>query len=223
MNRSRPRPTKTEQRPDDTGRIFARPELGPRPTAGSLERAGTRAPAPASRAAYPQRVTVARPPSLTEREEKVRRILLKELGGLNENLNATNGLSYVEKKRLAETLDVTYLEREIERMKRDLRFAPLLQRGIVVLLSVATAALTVAIARQASLVPLIALLGLPAILWSAFKSTQALRRRLYIFEALHALSDADESDVVLSRAVEDADRLIAEVTQRALKLESRGA
>jgi hypothetical protein len=219
MSRTRPRPTQTEPQLDDPSRVFPRAELKPRPTIESVERLETRPPEAAPEAVYPQRVSVTRAPALTEREEKVRRILLKELGGLNLNTIGADGLSYVERQKLLKTLDVGYLESEIASLRSRLRTLDWLPWVTSVGAGIYSA-VNVASLGPVYGIGLMVLVTAAAFGWGV-SARKAVRRRLYIFEALHALSDADETDVVLSRAVEDADRLISEVTRRALAAERR--
>ncbi len=56
---------------------------------------------------------------------------------------------------------------------------------------------------------------------ASVRQRDALRRKLYIYEALRALSDADELDVVLSRAAEQADALIARIVDAELAAAER--
>ncbi len=225
MSRARRTPLtrlREEDHDDAIDRIFPRATLKPRPTAQPLQKQNAQPPVVRKEEqAYPQRIAISRPPALTEREEKVRRILLKELGGLSET--GVGGLSYVEKQRLEQTLDVEYLDREIAKMKRLLgqmkRWGPWMGVGIALL----AGALSVPMLMDGEpawvvLLCAFSILISPLSLVFGYRGT---RRRLYIFEALRALSDADEMDVVLDRVTLDADRLISEITHHALAAESK--
>jgi hypothetical protein len=54
-----------------------------------------------------------------------------------------------------------------------------------------------------------------------FVQRNSLRRKLFIYEALRELSDADEIDVILDRASREADQLIEQIVQRELEIERR--
>ncbi len=225
MSRTRRTTSSTQPREDEhddaLDRVFPRATLKPRPTAQSVQkREAQPPPVREEKRAYPQRVAVSRPPALTEREEKVRRILLKELGGLNASTNGADGLSYVERQKLEKTLDVDYLDAEIKKVEGQLKHVGWFKNGIIILSIVSVLAIVFALYSGADLSSLIAVLSLPMSLWAGFATLKALQRRLFILEALRALSDADEMDVVLDRVTLDADRLISEITQRALSAES---
>ncbi len=169
---------------------------------------------------YLQGDAVNHQPALTEREEKVRRILLKELDGMNPT--GVRGLRRLEKERLHQTLDVGYLDREIARMDKRLgqmkRWLPWTAVGLTFYLMASNISQIshgspwwTLLMQSVSVVAAVSLM---------LFNIRAIRRRLCIFEALRTLSDADEMDVVLDRATLDTDRLISEITHRAFAIES---
>jgi hypothetical protein len=168
-------------------------------------------------------------PALTAREERVRRLLMRELDGLNRKLQVPTK-SWAEKKEregLAR-LDVAYIDREIAKMRRDLDhpwglrvllLVPMVILGVVLGASTADPDFTSPwghVLNAGIFAFNAAITG-----WAYWQKTEALRRKLYIYEALRALSDADELDVVLSRATEQADRLIEAITARELETSRR--
>ncbi len=207
---------------DALDRVFPRATLKPCPTVESVQQREAQPPVVAKeKRDYPQRVAVSRPPALTEREEKVRRILLKELGGLNTNTLGSAGLSYVERQRLEKTLDAAYLDAEIAKSRKILRGMDIV-KPVALLASVVLVIVCGAMIAGGSTwwSALTTVLPLSPVLVVPFLQARSTQRRLFILEALRALSDADEMDVVLDRATLDADRLISEITQRALAAES---
>lgn len=164
-----------------------------------------------------QTVTEERPETaLTRREARVKAILLKELAKLNGG-PLLGGLSYVEKKRLEKRLDVAYLDREIAKMRKSLRLTSLSNLRWLLFAAVALFLCGSQYFRSGFdawlILPLLNLLVVPL---ARHFEARATRRRIFIYEALRELSDADEVDVVLSRAVQDADRLIRDLVDREL-------
>lgn len=148
---------------------------------------------------------------LTRRERRIKAILLKELEALNSS--GKTWISYQERKKLFDTLDIPFIDREIARMKRQLRPRPWL-----VVLSVSFLAVLVGTKVLTRLGEPLTWLGaldvmlgvaLAASLAMTFVQTRkATRRRLWIYEALRELSDAEDEDVQLPESVALADLLI---------------
>lgn len=149
---------------------------------------------------------------LTRRERRVKEVLLKELGKLNAR-NSTGGLSYAEKQRLDKTLDVAFIDREVAKMERQLRPRPWL-----LAFAVLGSALYVGL-RVAPHVgePMTWLVGFDLLTTLLFPIAmvgnvvfwrRATRRRLWIYQALRELSDAEDEGVQLDESVRLADLLI---------------
>ena len=167
------------------------------PVSGALGRGG-----PASRPA---------PTGLTRRERRVKAILLKELETLSGT--GTTWTSYQERKKLFDTLDIAFIDREIEKMRKQLRPRPWLV-GLGAVFGVAYVGLRLAphvgepLSWFAGLDVLITLL-LPVAMVSSFVfRRKATRRRLWIYQALRELSDAEDEGVQLDESVRLADLLI---------------
>ena len=64
----------------------------------------------------------------------------------------------------------------------------------------------------------VTLLGSAVNLWYA---DHLLQRRTFVYQALHELSDADERDIPLSRALLQADALIEQIVEREMEIEQR--
>ena len=153
--------------------------------------------------------------ALTRRERRVKDILLKELSKMS-NSTTLGGLSYAEKQYLEKRLDVKFIDRELARMRRDLRYMPIYFGvmgvlfaglfGFMIWREIQTG--TLAWTDWALLLPVVSGIVSP------YLALRAVRRRIFIYEALRELSDADEIDVTLSRAVEQADALIREIVDR---------
>ena len=164
------------------------------------------------------------PVVLTRRERKVKEILLKELARKDSSSLLGGGLSYAEKKRLEQTLDVAFIDGELAKMRKQLRQMPkTMAVGAGIMLLCAAIGIGFGIGEGAfgwweGLLWLAPLLS-NFFTWPAMQ--RALRRRVFIYEALRELSDADEPDVRLSRAVYEADDLIRRIVERELGVELR--
>jgi hypothetical protein len=217
MSRTRPtRSASTHADEADESRVLPSGAFTPRSTHRALGRA-----AKIERLARLQRrhPALLEQPALTEREERVRRVLLKELGGLNSKGGlGGSGLSYAENKRLVQSLDPDFLERELEKLRKRLdktrRWKPYVVAGLL-LFGAAYGGIGFYTGRPIWNVLLNASIFWMH-LWTLHQTEVATQRRYRIYQALHALSGADERDVILSRATHDADWLIGEVTRRTL-------
>ncbi len=160
---------------------------------------------------------------MTRREKMVKKMLLKELRRMGGG-QALGGFSYAEKKHLVQTLNVDFIDREIENMQRYRPLARGLIKGIaavgVVWAVVSVVLLLMGDPFHFSLhaLPPLFLLGQSASLWFVDHLSQ---RRIFIYEALRELSNADEQDVPLSRALEQADTLIEQIVDREIEIEER--
>lgn len=171
---------------------------------------------PRVRATPAGEVAAERVPALTAREEKVRRILLKELDRMGGSLG---GLSYVEKQRLEKTLDVEFLDAEIAKVRKVLRYGKRIVRVALPLAAVAVlVGLGVWLMEGTFSVNL---LLFPLYLLTPYFAVKSARRKLFIYEALRELAGADEADVLLDRATRDADALIRRIVDRELAHEAR--
>ena len=156
-----------------------------------------------------RRSGLAAPPSgLTRREHRVKDILLKELntiGGTTKTWAA-----YQERQHLVGRLDGAFIDHEIAKMEHSLRPQPVLAGALALLglaylgwhsVLVATTVLT-----WASIAELVFSLITVASMWfGPVAVRRATRRRLWIYEALRELSDADDEGVQLDESVRLAD------------------
>jgi hypothetical protein len=163
----------------------------------------------------PRKDAVAEPrgeAALTRRERKVKQILLKEL----EKLNSWQGFSYAERQNVVKRLNVEYLDREIAQMKKGIRWfrrvAPL---AVLYGLFYSIWIMELPWAEQwwEVLLGLTILIGYSA---APLILIRSVRRKLFIYEALRELSDAEEIDVILDRAAREADALIDQIVRREL-------
>ncbi len=165
------------------------------------------------RARTPERTPGA---GLTRREHRIRSILLKELEAMHKG--SKTWVSYQERKHLFDTLDVGFIDREIAKMERQLRPRPVLV-GAMVAFFVVFAGLKVATRLGEPLSWWAALdvaigFGWPLTMWAAYaNSRKALRRRLWIYQALRELSDAEDEGVQLDESVRLADLLIDRIVE----------
>lgn len=153
---------------------------------------------------------------LTLRERRVKKILLKELEKLSGQ--GKTWVSYKERKHLFETLDVAFIDREIAKMTSQLRPKPWLWvflGGFAVLYAGLQIAQAVGDPLSWGAFLQVALgLAVPAsFIYGQIASRRATQRRLWIYEALRELSDADEIDVHLPESVALADLLIDRIVE----------
>ncbi len=163
------------------------------------------------------------PGMMTRRERKVKKMLLKELHRLGRG-DTLSGLSYAEKQHLEKTLNVDFIDREVEKMNRNrprlrglMKGAALIGGGWVVV-SVVLLVMGNPFDFMINAVIPLTLLGSAVNLWYA---DHLLQRRTFIYEALRELSDADERDIPLSRALQQADALIEQIVEREMEIEER--
>jgi hypothetical protein len=150
--------------------------------------------------------------ALTRRERKVKQILLKEL----ERMNSWQGFSYLERQKIVKRLDVEFLDKEIERMKSQIRWAKR-ATPIAVLYGVFYAVWVIDLPRATDWWAIVfGLLILAGYSIAPFLGIRSIRRKLFIYEALRELSDAEEIDVILDRAAREADALIDQIVKREL-------
>ena len=177
--------------------------------------------------APPERVGARTGPALTAREERVRRLLMRELDGMNRRFKVEKTWAGKQEREGLARLDVAYLDAQIGKMRRLLEHPWRLRAAFFLLPAVLVVFLlgeSMAGLDYSSAWGLWLRLGALAFnlafgSWAYGQATQALRRKLYIYEALRALSDADETDVILSRATEQADALIARIVAAELAAE----
>lgn len=154
---------------------------------------------------------------LTRRERRVRDVLLQELVRINGGTWGS-GLSYAEKQHLEKTLSVAFIDRELATMRRQQRAYPWMF-GLVGLFLIAlqVPGLWAAFGGPGvDWMELLTILPFAGFLFLPFAQARALRRKIFIYEALRELTDADEADVVLGRVVRDADALIDRIVAREL-------
>ena len=163
-----------------------------------------------------------KPPALTRREQRVKRILLRELERMNGKQYGA-GLTYSEKQHLQKALNPAFLDAELDKMRRQLGWLPRLLWGLGLVMIVLFGWALWSEAASGTLdwgdlffaLPVASGLIAPAI------QVRSLRRKIWIYEALRELSDADEMDVTLSRVAEEADALIARIVDQELDLDDR--
>ena len=153
---------------------------------------------------------------LTRRERRVKAILLKELEKMNDG--GKRWISYQERRKLFDTLDVDFIDREIVKMERQLR--PRLWLTVpLALLAIAYPVVYIGGAFGEPLTGSTALevflgLAMPASLtFSWVAGRRALRRRLWIYQALRELSDAEDEGLQLDESVRLADLIIDRIVE----------
>ena len=153
---------------------------------------------------------------LTLRERRVKKILLKEL----EKVGGQQGtwVSYQERKHLFETLDVGFIDREISKMEKALRPKPWL------------IGIGAAFGALYAVIQIAPMVGDPFTWWALIQAAmgvlvpvsfaygqvharRATQRRLWIYQALRELSDAEDLDVQLPESVALADLLIDRIVE----------
>lgn len=165
-----------------------------------------------------------RPPVvLTKRERRVKDVLLKELARMNTSEIGASGLTYSQRQHLEKNLSVAYLDKEIGGLRKKLA---LLSKSIgpvalVTLIMIAVVAWSAW--GGVSWTPLIQALGPIALLVIIPVQQRALRRKLFIYEALRELTDADEADVLLDAATRNADALIQRIVEREIEADAQYA
>jgi len=162
-----------------------------------------------------------RPLGLTAREERVRRMLMRELEKFNKAYFLGAKGSYAERMNVVNRINPEFIEKEIKKMRKSLRTMERLKPVSVVLGVVLLAGLIFQVARTGDVMSTAPFWSFPFIGLNVFIQAKSTRRKLFIYEALYALSDAEETDVVLSEAVLEADRLIADIVERELEAEQR--
>lgn len=169
----------------------------------------------------PKEDAAPRPLALTAREERVRRMLMRELEKFNKAYFFSGAGSYAERKNVVNRINPAYLEKEIQKMRKSLRTLEKLRLPVILLGIVLAAVIVIQSVRTGDFMSTAPFWSFPFIGLNVFLQAKATRRKLFIYEALYALSDAEETDVVLSQAIEEADRLIADIVERELEAEQR--
>lgn len=156
---------------------------------------------------------------LTRRERKVKDLLLRELK------KSADGklLSFEEIQNLEKTLNVEWIDEQLQKMRKDLKLHPrtiqwgALVYGILAVLNLVDASG----AGQGAIISLFwlaaaVILGLVA----PAMAKRSIQRKVFIYEALRELAGPDEAGVTLDRAVRDADSLIARIVDMELAAEA---
>lgn len=153
---------------------------------------------------------------LTSRERRVKDILVKEL---EEMYGSGGGLTYSEKQHLEKTLNVDFIECELEGMAKREQRLRLFTKLDLLFLALVTIMLVMGdnLEWGSILYPLMFVVQYIALKWER----RSLRRRRFIYEALRELTDADEIDVTLDRVAREADALIEQIVERELDLDKR--
>lgn len=153
---------------------------------------------------------------LTKRERRVKNLLLKELKTLSDG----KALSYNEIQKLDKTLDVAFIDEQLKAMRKQLRWLPKILLGGVVMgsiffLIIVSDGLAGGSVDWGSAV--MSLLSFLSAFAAPYFQSKALRRKIFIYEALRELSDADEESVQLSEAVRQADLLIDRIVEQEME------
>ncbi|CAN5506907.1 hypothetical protein BH23BAC4_BH23BAC4_13410 [soil metagenome] len=160
---------------------------------------------------------VVRPPGagLSARERRVKAILLKELKRTTQGV----GLTYNERQKLEKTLGVAFIDAELDKMRKGIRWIPYIPIALFAPLAAAYLGAILGLISMSQSEPWLwgmllihgaSAVGVPVSLH------RALRRKIFIYEALRELSDADEADVFLDDTVRNADLLIDQIVDREL-------
>lgn len=158
---------------------------------------------------------------LTRRERKVKDLLLRELG----KRKGLTTLSYAEIQNLEKSLNVAWIDQQLGRMRTMYRATPWLWPAYALLMG-ANGFLALQDALNAGspvMVGLGCILALSLIgvgVGAPLFQRRALRRKIFIYEALRELAGAGEAGVTLSEAVEQADELIARIVDMELAAEA---
>ncbi|GAB5536702.1 MAG: hypothetical protein Rubg2KO_29510 [Rubricoccaceae bacterium] len=154
-----------------------------------------------------------RPPGagLTRRERRIKAILLKELETLNGKTNTW--ITSQERKHLFEGLDVAFIDREIEKMERQLRPRPWLTLSLALLALIYPVfyigtSLGEPFGWKVAFDIFFGLAMPAALIFSWVMSRRAKQRRLWIYQALRELSDAEDEGRQLDESVRLSDVLI---------------
>lgn len=153
---------------------------------------------------------------LTRRERRIKEILLKELETMHGQ--GKSWVSYQERKNLFEVLDAGFIDREIAKMERQIRPRPWLTIPLA-LLALAYPVFYIGGAfgeplTWATAIEVFLGLAMPASLITSWVlSRKATRRRLWIYQALRELSDAEDEGRQLDASVQWADLLIDRIVE----------
>ncbi len=166
-----------------------------------------------SDAAHMPEAKPVRPPGagLTDRERRVKDILLQELKAVNaKELGVGSGsLNYNEVQKLEKTLDVDFIDTELAKMDaRDTLMTRLSLMFGVPLAVCAVGAVAVAFATGQPLDAVFPFLIVPLMALSWAQQARSSKRRRWIYQALRELSDAEDEGVQLSESLVRADLLI---------------
>ena len=148
---------------------------------------------------------------LTRRERRVKAILLRELEKMQDG--GKSWVSYQERKKLFDTLDVDFIDREIAKMERQLRPRPWLTIPPA-LLALAYPVFYIGGAFGEPLTwwtaaEVVLGLAMPVSLVASWTmGRKATQRRLWIYQALRELSDAEDEGRQLDESVRLADLII---------------
>ena len=180
------------------------------PVSRSIGRAGGGRSGAGDRQPGPQK----RGEGLTLRERRVKQILLKEL----EKIGGKTWEAHKEQKSLAAHLDVAFIDREIAKMEQGLRKWPKAAVAFFALSAVYGVSLLVQVVMEPltwfSLAQLVCGLAVIAsAVYGPIAQRRATERRLWIYQALRELSDADDIDVQLPESVALADLLIDRIVE----------
>jgi len=162
------------------------------------------------------------PVVLTRREQRVKDILLKELMKFNRGeITNGEGLTYDQRQHIKENLTIDYIDKQIAYLRKTLRWFQPFVAVLVVLFAyqVVSGSLEAWQSPDPMAFFMLALVALNMVLFPF--TVAAHRRKLFIFEALRELTNADEVDVLLDDATREADALIQRIVDRELEADTR--
>lgn len=168
---------------------------------------------------HAQETAPARPTTaLTRRERRVKDILLKELAKMSD----ARMLTYSEKQHLEKTLNVAYIDRELAKMRKrrawnaKMRTFALIPFGVLV-----TGLFIWSLFAGTVTDTFLNFITALALFYGSYYDDKAVQRKMFIYEALRELSDAEEVDVLLDRVAQDADALITRIVDAELEAAER--
>ena len=153
---------------------------------------------------------------LTLRERRVKKILLKELEKIRGK--GKSWQAHKERQHLGGRLDVEFIDREIAKMEKGLRSWP---KAAVISFALAAIYCGLMIAQVVT-EPLtwfsfvqvaLGFVMVASAVYGPIMTRRATERRLWIYQALRELSDADDMDVQLPESVALADLLIDRIVE----------
>ena len=136
-------------------------------------------------------------------------------------MNEWKRLTYSEKQHLEKRLDVEWIDREVEKFRKQIRWSGWTRNIVAPIVAGMFGVGVYLLVTDNFAVGHIQMLISPLYLLGPIFGIRALQRKVFIYEALRELSDADEIDAVLDQSVRDADELIRRIADQELEIENR--